>query len=214
MAGPTTLDARDGTGFHRNMSMAQDANGNYAPGHYLVDRFGVPIAPAGNFVTLVGSMTRQANTTDYAYGQIVSDNVVAISVNDFCITPGGSARIKHVKLCVQATGLNAPGSEVKFRGVLFGDTPSVVTDGAAFNWLWADRAKRLGWVDFEVPMVMGGSADCTEYMGVLSGGEEMAAQINNPARTTLLVLLVTMSAWASPPPGAGLQIILTAGDQT
>jgi hypothetical protein len=101
----------------------------------------------GYQVVTSASFTRPADTTQYAANDAVTNSTSAPTILEFANsarTSGGSGLIlsaRHVKSSTTTTNAN-------FRLYLYRATVSSVNDNAQFPLLWANRANRIGFVDF------------------------------------------------------------------
>ena len=101
----------------------------------------------GKAVLVSTSFTRPSNTDAYAAGDVVSNSTSATTILTFASVAsdlGGSGYITGAKILTdQATNV------AQFRLFLFHtSTPTMDVDNGAADFLWADRAKYLGYIDF------------------------------------------------------------------
>jgi hypothetical protein len=104
-------------------------------------------AVGGNTVVSTASFTRPADTTQYAASDAVTDSTSAPTVRTFssCARKNaGSGYITKARLMKStATTTNA-----SFRLWVYNASPTAINDNAQFTLLWANRASRIGYVDF------------------------------------------------------------------
>lgn len=114
------------------------------------------------------TFTRPNDTTAYAAGDAVSNSTSSPTILTFAgaaRATGGSGLIlsaRHIKNSV--TTANAT-----FRLWLYRDTASAVNDNAQFPLLWANRANRIGFIDFSHTTAGTGSdssSSLTTYVGL------------------------------------------------
>ncbi len=100
------------------------------------------------------SITRPADTTAYAAGDVIGTATSAIHT----LTPagpsfGGAVLITNVTLELDIASV--PAGMTTFRLHLFNASPTAIADNAAFDLLSADRSKYLGFVDLPTPLDFG-----------------------------------------------------------
>lgn len=90
--------------------------------------------------------TRPADTTAYTARDVVSNSTGASTLMQFDIArvAGGSGYIAKARLI---TNNKAPTPRLRLWLYTI-STPTVAADNAAFTLLWANRANRLGYIDF------------------------------------------------------------------
>lgn len=111
------------------------------------------------------TLTRPNDTTAYAANDGVTNSTSAPTNLEFTSsagTAGGTGIIYYARL-VKSTNVT---TNATFRLWLYNAAPSnTPNDNAAFSQAWANAAKRLGYIDFAIPLA---GTDCVGYEGVLS----------------------------------------------
>jgi hypothetical protein len=137
----------------------------------------------------LGTFTRPGDTAPYAALDAVmnsTSNPTAIDFPNVVSAAGGSATIVAAKLCKSTNVV----TNANFRMWLYSDTPaSLPNDNAAWAQVWANRALRLGWIDFTNPVV---GTDCVTYSGVLCNNGVLPCIV---AGTSLRGILQALSAY-------------------
>jgi len=96
--------------------------------------YGARVQAGNNTVNAVASITRSANTTAYATGQLVANNTLNTSVTPIALTAarvaGGSGVIRKVRLSKTSTNI----ANAAFRVHFFGTAPTINSgDGATIS---------------------------------------------------------------------------------
>jgi hypothetical protein len=111
----------------------------------------------GHTVAVAATLTRPGDATPYAANDAVTNSTSAPSPIEFPLSArvdGGSGLIVGARL-TKSTNVVAA---AQFRLWLYSATPSgTPNDNAAFAQAWANRDKRIGYVDFLSPVA---GADC------------------------------------------------------
>lgn len=111
------------------------------------------------------SFTRPANTTQYAVDDSVNDgttNALSFSTADgITVSLGSSYFVKTARLVTNNTTVTS-GS---FRLWLYDSSVSAIADNSIQTLLWANRSKRVGYIDFVLQSSPTGS-DCAEAVVV------------------------------------------------
>lgn len=106
------------------------------------------------------SFTRPANVTGYAAGDVIANSASAPTVPSITIpqwTPGADRLPYLVEAMIRTNNvLFIP----RLRLHLFDTVPTGINDNAAFV-TWADRAKRIGFLDIPALSAPGASNDAT-----------------------------------------------------
>ena len=139
------------------------------------DQAGVPVTLDGEAVALVAgeahvgevggkgaviaaTFARPNDTTAYAAKDAVSDSTSSPTVLTFtniARVNAGTGYITKARIVTdQATNV------ARFRLHLFNVAPTAINDNAAHTLLWANRASRLGYVDFDGCQTEGTGSDC------------------------------------------------------
>jgi hypothetical protein len=120
------------------------------------------------------SFTRPADTNAYVSGDAVNNSTSAPQPLQFVSANHRGTQVGMIvgaRLVKQGTGTSGT-----FRLWLFRAPFTPPNDNAAFNIAWADRANRLGYIDF-TSWVAG--TDCAESVGALSGGNEIPFDLSS-----------------------------------
>jgi hypothetical protein len=165
------------------------------------------IGAVGALTTMVSaSFTRPADTTAYVSGDAVNNSTSAPVALQFTGAARGIAKsgmIVSGRLVKQGTGTGGT-----FRLWLFRGTVTPPNDNAAYSIAWADRANRLGYIDF-TSWVAG--ADCAESVGSLSNGTEQPFSdliANAGDESSLYGILQATAAYT---PASGEQFLVELG---
>lgn len=140
------------------------------------------------------SFNRPAGSVTYSAGDAVSNSASSPAVLSFpgvARVNGGSGLIigaRHVKQSTVAA---------QFRLWLYRVTPTPVNDDAAQPLLWANRASRIGSIDFSHSAASGGS-DSTSAYGIFPGAAGPLPFAADAAETTLFGLLQTTAGYVAP----------------
>ncbi len=111
----------------------------------------------GYMATVPVTLTRPADTTAYAAKDAVSNSTSAPDVLTFsklARLPGGSGYIVKARLMT-----NQSTNTARFRLHLYHTTPTAINDNAAHTLLWANRANRIGYIDFAACATEGTGSD-------------------------------------------------------
>lgn len=114
----------------------------------------------GNTARAETSFTALGGGTAYAANDAVSNSNSATTPLEFDLgrVSGKPITITHARMTVNQASLT-----MTFRLWLYRDTPaSPANDNAAFSTTWANRAARIGYIDFTAPI---SGSDCTDYYG-------------------------------------------------
>lgn len=108
---------------------------------------GATVLAVGAQTATSATFTRPNDTTAYAAGDAVSDSTSAPTILTFAgaaRAAGGSGLILSARHIKNSTNT----ANASFRLWLYRDTANAVADNAAFPLLWANRANRMGFIDF------------------------------------------------------------------
>lgn len=120
------------------------------------------VAAAGFQDVITASFTRPADTTAYAAQDVVCNSTSSPTVLTFASAgryPGSSGLIlsaRHMKS-------NTTTSGASYRLHLYRVAPTALADNAQFTMLYANRANRIGFIDF-THGVGGTGSDCTNAL--------------------------------------------------
>lgn len=117
-----------------------------------------------------GELTRPANTTAYAAKDAVSDSDSAPTLLNFANVArenGGSGYIVKARLFSNQSTLTA-----RFRLHLFHTAPTPINDNSPYTLLYANRANRIGYIDFPAAGTEGSGSDAASSLVTpnVSGG--------------------------------------------
>lgn len=120
------------------------------------------VAAAGIQDAIATSFTRPADTTAYAAQDVVSNSTSSPAVLTFAAAgryPGSSGIIlsaRHMKSSTSTSGAT-------YRLHLYRVAPTAIADNAPFTMLYANRANRVGFIDF-LHSAAGAGSDCTNAL--------------------------------------------------
>lgn len=112
---------------------------------------------AFDLLTSVATVTRPADTNAYAANDAVSDSTSAptkITFSGVAQSPGGWGYIVGAKL-----ETNQSTNTARFRLHLFHTSISAINDNAAYTMLDANKAARIGYIDFPAAGTEGSGSD-------------------------------------------------------
>jgi hypothetical protein len=160
--------------------------------------------PVGGLVTRAATeLTRPADTTAYTAGDVVSNSTSATTLIDLASAVrvnGGSGYIVRVDLATDKKSITP-----RFRVHFFNaSNPTVSVDNAAHRGLYADVAKRLGWVD--LPAMTTGTDTTNSTMSRTSNDGCRLPVVAGGATTSLYALLEALDAFT---PASGQKFTLT-----
>jgi len=115
---------------------------------------------SGAIATPSASLTRPADTTQYAVGDVVADSTTVPGLMIFenaSRIAGCGGRVTGAK-CSKNT---ATVTNAQFRLYLYNAPITAIADNAQHALLWANRAKRIGYIDFLLA-TSGTGSDCAE----------------------------------------------------
>jgi hypothetical protein len=111
----------------------------------------------GNEVVVSAAFARPADVAAYASKDVVSNSTSAPIVLTFAnlarVNAGSGYLVKARLESDQAT------NTARFRLHLYHTAPTPINDNAAFTILWANRAKRVGTIDFDALQTEGAGSD-------------------------------------------------------
>ena len=158
----------------------------------------------GRTVRVAATFARPADTTAYAALDTVSTSTsapVVITFSGMARVNAGSGYITKARIMTDQKTNSA-----RFRLHLFHTAPTLTNDNAAFPLLWADRANRVGKIDFS-PMT---TEDATNSTCAESLNEAVRLSFTcESANTALYGILETLDAF-TPASGQNFYISLTA----
>lgn len=120
--------------------------------------FNDSIGQVGGYMgPVAATITRPADTTAYAAKDAVADSTSAPTVLTFskiARLPGSSGYIVKARLMT-----NQSTNTARFRLHLYHTAPTAINDNAAHTLLWANRANRVGYIDFPAAQTEGTGSD-------------------------------------------------------
>ena len=111
----------------------------------------------GSMATSAATLTRPSDTTAYTAKDAVSNSTSAPTVltfADLARVNAGSGYIVKARLMT-----NQSTNTARFRLHLYHTAPTAINDNAAHTLLWANRANRLGYIDFAATQTEGSGSD-------------------------------------------------------
>lgn len=182
-----------------------------AKGLFAVTAFVLMASPAlsSTYQTVYGSsvitatFTRPADTTAYAASDVVCNSTsspAVITFTNIAKEAGGNGYIMSARLNKSTTTT----TNANFRLYLYTVAPTPIADNAAFTLLYANRASRIGWIDFSSMNTEGtGSDSANAYVTAAGVKFTCAADSRN-----LYGVLVAKAAYA---PGNAEQFFIELG---
>lgn len=167
----------------------------------MAQRFGIT-HPIPELVSVAAELTRPENVTAYTVGDAVSNSASATTLLAFPVArvAGGSGYIVKIRLSTDKKSI-APRFRLHFFNA---SNPTLAADNAAYQEVYADNAKRIGWYDLPA---MSTAADATN--SDCSRTVDMNCRIPYTCAagsTTLYVGLETLDAFT---PNSGQKFSLT-----
>lgn len=169
-----SIDIKDAAGATKKMATREGPSNIHRPVHHSEP------------IHLLSALTRPANTTAYAAGDVIGTASVTVFEFDIGALGIDAAVIVGARLIRDSTGSPAN----RFRGMVFDAAPTSppAADNDAALITWANRDKRRGYVDFLTSIV---GSDCVEWSGVLSNVQGLVVA---PADGIVRVMLTTLDA--------------------
>lgn len=163
-----------------------------------------PLPVAGRTVRNAATFARPADTTAYAALDTVSTSTsapVVITFSSMARINAGSGYITKARIMTDQKTNTA-----RYRLHLFHTAPTLTNDNAAFPLLWADRANRVGKIDFGAMT----TEDATNSTCAESLNEAVRLSFTcEAANTALYGILETLDAF-TPASGQNFYISLTS----
>jgi hypothetical protein len=116
----------------------------------------------GNTAVVQAEFTRPADTTAYTAKDAVANSTSAPMVLTFANlarVTGGSGYITKARLMT-----NQSTNATRFRLHLYHTAPTAINDNAAWTLLWANRANRVGFIDFDSLQTEGSGSDAANAL--------------------------------------------------
>lgn len=136
---------------------------------------------AGNTVTVGVSFTRPANTTAYAANDVVGTQTTGVvTFTNAARINAGSGYITKARIIT-----NQAANAANYRLWLYNVAPTAIADNAVNTLLFADAAKLIGHIDFNLPVSSGSGSDAA---AVLSGNVRIAFAAAAGTRNIFAVL--------------------------
>ena len=183
-----------------------------------VDVTSLPAIPAGtnsigavasNSVLSSATVTRPADTTPYAAKDVISTAVGAvIEFSGMARANGGTGTIVKARLMT-----NQSTNTAQYRLHLFHTTPTAIADNAQYAMLDANKANRVGMIDFPATATEGTGSDAAATMRPSSDGSYPPPNLwykCAAADTKLYGILETITAFT--PASAGTFFIELGAD--
>ena len=160
--------------------------------------------PVGGLVTRAATeFTRPADTTAYTAGDVVSNSTSATTLIDLANAVrvnGGSGYVVRVEVATDKKSITP-----RLRVHLFNaSNPTVSVDNAAMRQLYADNAKRLGWID--MPAMTTGTDTTNSTMSVTVNDGCRLPVVAGAATTSLYAVLEALDAFT---PASGEKFTVT-----
>ena len=180
--------------------LAKQSNGTQKT--QVVDANGVNEFMAGKPLRSAATMTRPSNTDNYAQNDAVGTSTSAPAATEFTLmsrSSGGGGIL--MDLVVETDAVQFAGCTLRLW--LFNAAPEgIQNDNAAYVNSWANRTKRIGYVDVTFDPLLGASDTII--------GKASPAMEYNCAATSIFVLFQTLSAVTSPKSGGVLYVKFNA----
>lgn len=116
----------------------------------------------GNMAAVSAAITRPSDTTAYTAKDAVSDSTSAPTVLTFAnlarVNAGSGYIVKGRLMTNQST------NTARFRLHLFHTSPTAINDNSPYTLLWANRANRLGYLDFASCQTEGSGSDAASAL--------------------------------------------------
>lgn len=150
-------------------------------------------------VKVTDSFTRPNTTTQYTASDEVSNNAaqasaVPLHFANVVSANGATGYVVHAALEISSKNV----TNASFRLYLFNAAPVMVGDNVAYSLLHAERAARVGFIDFTLTSE-GGSSDCAEGEDTIKRAFKCGA-----ASKDLWGVLVAKAGYT---PAAGLEVV-------
>lgn len=111
----------------------------------------------GKMASVAVTLTRPSNTDAYTAKDAVTDSTSAPTNLTFTnlarVNAGGGYIVKARLMTNQST------NTARFRLHLYPTAPTAINDNAAYTLLWANRANRIGYIDFAACQTEGSGSD-------------------------------------------------------
>lgn len=143
----------------------------------------------GNYDRVSATFTRPADTTQYAANDVVCNSTSAPAVLTFAGMARGNGMGGRI-LTARHIKNNTTTTSATFRLWLYRTAPTPINDNAQFPLLWANRANRLGFVDFS-HSTAGSGSDSSSSQVTFAGVDYICAQ----ADTSLYGILIATATY-------------------
>jgi hypothetical protein len=120
----------------------------------------------GRLVSVGVNFTRPSDTTAYAAKDAVSDSTSAptiLTFANFARIAAGSGYIVRANMMTDQTTLTA-----RLRLHLFHTSVTAINDNAAFTLLYANRASRIGYIDFDPGVTEGAGSTASHSLNAIT----------------------------------------------
>ena len=142
------------------------------------------------------TVTRPANTTPYSVQDVVSNSTTTPTILTFAncfLEPGGHADIVKARVFTNSATAML-GAVIRLH--LYHTAPDAVADNAQFPLLWANRARRVGFIDFPALATAGTGSDAAS---ALWGTETLPLRVNAAAGSKSLFAIPTLTTVGAAP---------------
>jgi hypothetical protein len=153
------------------------------------DDYPAPGVASGNTAMVAVTLARPADTTAYAALDAIANSTsapVVLTFANLARVNAGSGYIVKARLMTDQAANTA-----RFRLHLYHTAPTAINDNAAFTELWANRANRIGYIDFDACTTEGAGSNAA---GALNATARLAF-VCAAASTTLYGLLEARDAF-------------------
>ena len=155
----------------------------------------------GSTVLVATEFIRPANTTAYAAKDVVGPAVTAVlTFTNIAREVGGGGYLTKARLLTSQSA-----NAARYRLHLYHTAPTAIADNAPFTLLWANRANRLGSIDFAAAGTEGSGSDAANCLNT----EIRLAFVCAASNRSLYGLLETLDAF-TPTSGQQYFVELTA----
>ena len=110
-----------------------------------------------SIVTKSFEITRPANTTDYAVGDVIANSDSAPVLPYVEISDAAGIGLMLAQVRIQTNNTAFAGATIRLH--VYTDEVTAINDNAAFQMLYANAAKRVGYIDVTLDAANAGSTD-------------------------------------------------------
>lgn len=167
----------------------------------IATALGLTLAVRTPLVTTLASLTRPANTSNYAVNDVIGTATSGtLTFANALRTNGNSGYITKAKVMLNST---APAG-IQIRLHLFNVAPADIADRTQMALLFADESKYLGFIDFPT-LVSEGTGSTTAY-ALWTGQMAITA---DAAATSVFGIMEIKNSYNTPPSGMIASVRLT-----